>query len=227
MSKAGFLAQSQKILPFIMTLLFAGYAIAAEHKGRVVFNGLGVPGAVVTASRDDLRITTSTDANGMYSFLDVLEGSWKVRVEMQAFSSMLQEIIIGYSATPMIWELKLLPIEQIQGVIMPSAPARTQSPPDAHPASKEADNAGLKESTTLASTISYQRAELAATGALDPAKSDADEGITFQLNSPFSGLQKDDLDLRAADGMCANRSVNDDTILRDWMRAGARLVKKG
>ena len=144
-----FLAQSRHVLPFFMALLFAGAAIAAEHNGRVAFNGHGVPGAVVTASHDDLKISTITDVNGMYSFSDLSDGIWRVSVEMQAFSSMQQEITIGHSTTPIVWELKLLPIEQIQGIIMPPAPAKTQSAPDAHPAFKDAKNVGQKKEKLL------------------------------------------------------------------------------
>jgi len=47
--------------------MWAASAVAAtDHFGRVTFGGLPVPGATVTATQDDQRLTTVTDQEGTF-----------------------------------------------------------------------------------------------------------------------------------------------------------------
>jgi len=81
------------ILPAL--LFAAAFASAAEHRGQVIFNGFGIPGAMVTMSSGDQKIATVTDARGEYWFPNLADGPWNIRIEMQAFSSIQQDVIIG------------------------------------------------------------------------------------------------------------------------------------
>src|SRR3981081_2631121 len=114
--------------------LAVGMLTAAEHQGEVRYGGLPLPGASVTASQGEKKLSVITDLQGAYSFADLPDGAWTVRVEMLCFEPIEQEVA-GKADTPDApWELKLLPLDQIKA----SAP-----PPPA--------NAAPAVSTTLAS----------------------------------------------------------------------------
>jgi hypothetical protein len=103
-----------------MTL--AGVAHAAEQHGQVTFNGLPVPGAIVTASlaangQGAQKFTAVSDQQGNYSFPDLPNGAWKIQVEMSFFSTLEQTITIAPASAGMNpgirWELKMLPLDQV------------------------------------------------------------------------------------------------------------------
>src|SRR5262245_39023298 len=106
----------------------AGFGLqAAEHHGFVRFSGLPVPGATVTASRDEQRVVAITDSRGFYTFPDLADGLWKIQVEMLCFAPAEREVAIAPNAPLGDWELKLLPLEQMNAVApvkaQPAAPA--------------------------------------------------------------------------------------------------------
>ena len=94
---------------------FAG----SEYRGQVMFGGLPVPGATVTVTRGDQKFTAITDMEGFYSFPDLSDGTWTVKVEMQGFSTMRQEVTVGPGAKPTIWEPKLLPLGKNKAEVNP------------------------------------------------------------------------------------------------------------
>jgi len=101
---------------------------AAQHYGQVTFNGLPVPGAIVTASRADQKLTAVTDTQGLYTFPELADGAWTLQVEMLGFAAATQEVVAGPDATPARWELKLLPLDLIQAEIKTAAAAVTPAP---------------------------------------------------------------------------------------------------
>ena len=60
--------------------------VASEHHGTVTFGGLPLPGATVTATQGDKSFTAVTDPSGAYTFPDLADGVWSIKVEMQTFS---------------------------------------------------------------------------------------------------------------------------------------------
>ncbi len=95
---------------------------AAESYGQVIFGGVAVPGAQVTAVQGDTRLTTSTDAQGVFRIRDIADGGWTMRVEMRGFETLTREVMIGPDAQPMMWELSLLPFEEISRGLPSPAP---------------------------------------------------------------------------------------------------------
>src|SRR5438477_1569742 len=87
---------------------------AAEHRGLVKFSGLPVPGATVTAVQADKRLTAVTDQQGTYSFADVADGNWTIKVEMLCFAPVEREVAIAPGAPAPEWELKMLPFDEIK-----------------------------------------------------------------------------------------------------------------
>src|SRR5262245_22232861 len=91
---------------------------ASEHHGIVKFGGLPVPGASVTATQGERRLSTITDPDGVYSFADLADGAWTIQVDMQLFAVQKREIMAP--ANGIEWELNLLTEDQIQVAIAPA-----------------------------------------------------------------------------------------------------------
>jgi hypothetical protein len=108
----------------ILACLAAFGLAAAEHHGQVKFGGLPVPGATVTAVQGDKKQVAVTDSQGVYSFPDLPDGVWTIEVDMLCFAPLKQDVGVSESAPSPTWELKLLPLDQMQ-----AAAAAAPSPP--------------------------------------------------------------------------------------------------
>ncbi len=104
---------------------------ASEHRGMVKFAGLPLPGATVTATQGDKKVSTVTDAQGVYDFRDLADGTWKVRVEMQCFQGVEKEVAVAPGAPAPEWELTLLPFDEIRASAPVPAPPVNAAPPAA------------------------------------------------------------------------------------------------
>jgi hypothetical protein len=98
---------------------------AAEHHGQVSFAGVPIPGAKVTATQGDRKLTTVTDIDGAYSFLDLADGTWTMQVEMRGFTTATNDIVA--SASPM-WELRMLAPPEINAQLQPQLRAEVLLP---------------------------------------------------------------------------------------------------
>jgi len=88
-------------------------ALASEYHGQVTFGGLPVPGATITATQGSQKVVAISDHQGSYSFADLADGTWKIEVEMQCFSTIEQTVTVAPNVPPEKWELKLLSVDQI------------------------------------------------------------------------------------------------------------------
>src|SRR5271154_3796277 len=121
-------------------------ALASEYHGQVIFGGLPVPGAKITATQGNQTFVAISDRQGSYSFADLADGSWKIEVEMQCFSTIEETVIIAPSMPPAKWELKLLSLDQIvakakevKTETKPVLSASSGAPPSKGEASKPKD----------------------------------------------------------------------------------------
>ncbi len=109
--------------------------VASEQHGVVTFGGLPVPGATVTATQGEKKVSAVTDSQGAYSFPDLADGVWTIQVKMLGFSPVQGEITAGPDAKPAAWEMKMLPLDQIhaeaQAAVAPKpvAPKPAVAPP--------------------------------------------------------------------------------------------------
>src|SRR6185312_10326245 len=99
----------------------------AQHRGVVKFGALPVPGATVTATQGDKKFSALTDAQGTYSFADLADGTWTIKVEMLCFAPLEREVAVAPEAPAPVWELKLLPFAEIQASAPPPPPVTTSS----------------------------------------------------------------------------------------------------
>ncbi len=168
---------------------------AAEQRGQVKYGGLGVPGATVTATRGEKAFTVITDPAGYYDFADLADGAWTFQVEMLCFNPIKQDATFTAGLPGPDWELKLLPMAEIQsaaGSIKPAAP-----PPapliSLTPSSK---NNNKKKTATATPQTAFQRTDVNASAAPPSAP------------PPPASENAADLSLRATDGLLINGSAN-------------------
>ncbi|MBZ5581269.1 MAG: TonB-dependent receptor [Acidobacteriia bacterium] len=170
---------------------------AAEHHGLVTFGGLPVPGATVTASQGEKRVTAITDQLGFYSFADLPDGIWSIRVEMLCFAPLEKEIAVAPGAPSPEWELKLMPVEEMRTEKSAPAPVGTDTGTNAGRAGQRpAPRKGGKPAPQPANTsTAFQRAGLNASAEAEKLTADPE-------------TQTDELKQSAADGFLINGSVN-------------------
>jgi len=136
------------LLAALLWLACAAIASATEIHGRVVFGGLPVPGATVTATQGAQKLSTITDGQGLYEFPDLADGTWKIHIEMRGFAALDGELTVAANAPQGEWELKLLSLEDLLAETHAPAPETPPLKPLAPalklPATPQADIATAK-----------------------------------------------------------------------------------
>jgi hypothetical protein len=94
-------------------LMMPAAVAAAEHHGQVMFNGLPVPGATVTATQGSKHLETVTDAQGLFQFPDIASGEWTIRVEMLGFAASESKVTIDAAAPATLVELKMQSLAEV------------------------------------------------------------------------------------------------------------------
>src|SRR5690242_20067140 len=62
------------LAPVVLILATFATHAATDYFGQVMFNGLPVPGATVTATQGDQKFTTTTTTEGVYRFPALADG---------------------------------------------------------------------------------------------------------------------------------------------------------
>src|SRR5262245_6674736 len=192
---------SRRALAFVLVsaLVLSSFpaplAAATEYYGQVVFGGVPIPGATVTATQGDTRLGASTDARGIFRLADIADGAWSIRIEMRGFADLTREVTIEPEAQPMMWELSLLPFEEIAKNLPPPPASR---PPSAAPSTS--NQAAARAQTDLRSATpqtGFQRAGVSA-----PQAPPARRAAAPPRDDPPADAAA------AADGFLINGSVN-------------------
>jgi hypothetical protein len=110
------------LLCTLAALAFPALAAASQYHGQITFHGWPVPGATVTVTQGTKSVSTVSDQGGLYTFPDLTDGSAKIKIEMQCFSTIEAEVTITPNTPAAKWELTLLPLDQMM--------ARTKLAPD-------------------------------------------------------------------------------------------------
>ncbi len=159
---------SNHIYPHLRRFLAAWIAVtgllASEHHGTVKVAGTPLPGATVTATQGDKKLSTTTDDQGEYSFPDLADGVWTIQVEMLGFTKISREVGIAAEAPSPEWDLKMLSAADLKTALAPPPPPptpaatvgpTTQATNPATPApatAAPADTTAPKPATTTATT---------------------------------------------------------------------------
>lgn len=91
---------------------------AADVSGRVLFTGLAVPGASVTASRNGHDVAALTDDDGVFTLANLDDGVWTIRVEMRGFAPVKRDVTVPVTeatAAMLTFTLTLQTYEDIVG----------------------------------------------------------------------------------------------------------------
>jgi trimeric autotransporter adhesin len=105
-----------RFLCLTLFLAIGTLAAASEYHGEVTFGGRPVPGATVTVTQGQIKFVTVTDQRGFFALPDLKDGAWAIQIEMQCFSTINQNVVVGANAQPpTTWELQELPLDQVEG----------------------------------------------------------------------------------------------------------------
>jgi len=133
-------------------LAISSLAKASEYHGQITFGALPLPGATITATQGSKKFVATSDNQGIYSFADLTDGSWKIEVEMSCFATVDQDVTIAANMPAITFDLKLLPIDQIiaqtkavRAAPIQSTTATLPATPNATP--KPADTAEMPKPT--------------------------------------------------------------------------------
>src|SRR5581483_8435320 len=85
--------------------------VASEYRGVVKCGGLPFPGATVTATRGDRKVSTTTDGSGAFRFADLADGVWTIDVEMVGFEKATKEVGVALDAPSPQFDLQFLRTE--------------------------------------------------------------------------------------------------------------------
>jgi len=126
----------------VVWLGFSALGAASPFRGVVTFGGLPLPGATVTATQGAKTVTAVSDQNGAFAFDDLADGKWAIVVEMQCFEPIHTEETVAPNAPAAAWEMKLLPINQLEARAQVAAPAIEIAPAPAAAKKSESQQTG-------------------------------------------------------------------------------------
>jgi hypothetical protein len=99
---------------FAAALIVSALA-APDLEGRVVFSGVAVPGASVSATQDGRTVSTTSDEDGAFRFEHLDPGAWTIRVEMRGFVPATRQVTIPAEGPPLTVTLAMRSYEEIVG----------------------------------------------------------------------------------------------------------------
>src|SRR6266704_6412239 len=181
-----------------MTALVYILLVITEYRGQVVFNGVPVPGATVTVTHGEKKFTAITDSMGSYIFPDLPEGPWAIEIEMQGF------VPLKGDTSTFIWELKMLPVEQIKAESAHNEPAAPAAPA---PLTAANTSATRTPAGAARRQSGFQRTEVIESNNRNNG-SPAPQPSAEAPSSAFANVSQEELNQRAADGLLINGSVN-------------------
>jgi trimeric autotransporter adhesin len=182
---------SFRLLCALAWLTISSAAWASEYHGQVTLGGLPVPGAIITATEGDKKSVAVTDTLGLYSFPDLVDGTWTIQVEMTGFAVIKQDVAITPNAPAGKWELKLLSLDQIRAAAKPvKVEAAARAPVvSASAAAPQGKNAPAKTAAKTKDSGAAQTAAAAPPPLEDTSHNDGlviNGSVNNAASSPFS-----------------------------------------
>jgi hypothetical protein len=107
-------------------LLLPAAAVAAEHHGRVLSNGMPLGGVTVTATQGQKKLVAVTDAQGIFQFPTIDAGEWHLHMEMQGFRAVDATVTIPEGTPSAAVEMQMMPLAEVLATakpMLPNAPA--------------------------------------------------------------------------------------------------------
>ncbi len=117
---------TSRIAHLIFVSACLGYA--SEHHGSVTSGGLPVPGATITATREEKIFVTTTDERGEYSFPNLVDGIWTMHVEMFGFGPQTVDVLVIPGMPSPHWEVRLLSFALLKQQVSAQPPPTQMTP---------------------------------------------------------------------------------------------------
>src|SRR3569833_31009 len=175
--------------------------IGAEYRGQVKFGDLPLPGVTIVATQGEKKVSAVSDANGVYDFPDLPDGTYQFDVEKLGFTGAKKDVTVGSGLPGPVFSLDMLPLDKIESVSAPpAAPAAGGSGPSdtaSQPAPTQTSKNGKTPAPGPLQTSAFQRTNLK--GAANAPQQQASNEPPAEVSS--------ELNQRAADGMLINGSA--------------------
>jgi len=180
--------------------------IGAEYRGQVKFGDLPLPGVTIVATQGEKKVSAVSDANGVYDFPDLPDGTYQFDVEKLGFTGVKKDVTVGSGLPGPVFALDMLSLDKIDTVsAAPAAPAAGGSGPSdtttvsqpAQPTPSLTSKNGKTPAPSPLQTSAFQRTNL---------KGSANAPQQQASNEPPAEVSNE-LNQRAADGMLINGSA--------------------
>ncbi len=131
--------QKGRILICAAVLLSSPQSLfGADYRGQVKLGDVAVPGAVIMATQGAAKLSTVTDVDGAFVFLNAAAGTWQVEISMSGFAPIRREM--KEEATAQVFDFQMLPYTEMQAQIR----AQVQTPPPPAPAAVPVEETATK-----------------------------------------------------------------------------------
>lgn len=154
--------------------------LSQDVRGQVLFNGLPVPGAVVTAVQGSAKVIVISDAQGNYSLVHPAPGPWSLTAAMPGFETREQTLFVPsdpLAAKPDLKiEMKMLSVSQMLAL------SAKLPEPEAHPIASAPTPEASKENAAKAPAEAPRSKPL--------GDSDANDGFLINGSSQNAATSK-------------------------------------
>lgn len=129
------LSATALVAGFVLATAAQPSPVASDLSGRVLYSGLAVPGATVTARRGDRTLTAISSDEGAFRFAALDEGTWALRIEMRGFVPVSRDVTVPMPDPSLDVTLTMRSYQEIVGSTAPPiaaapAPAAGEPQPD-------------------------------------------------------------------------------------------------
>src|SRR5262245_41920414 len=102
-------------IPMVVASAIPLNATPSEFSARILFNGLGVPGAVISATHasTDPPIVATTATDGAFRLANLDDGAWTMRVEMTGFVAQSHNVTLPYVGPTPEWTLAARSVNEL------------------------------------------------------------------------------------------------------------------
>jgi hypothetical protein len=199
------------LLGCVMVWLSVAGAFASPYHGQVTFNGMPLPGSVVTvtATQGDKKVVAVSDDQGLFGFADLADGNWSLDIAMTGFAPLKAQIVVAPGLPVASFEMKLMTLDDMRSAAKP-VKVDVTAPVVASVANPTRDDKAVTNGATASGApASAAPAKGAAAAGAKPAQTASAAGGPAPPEAPsVATATQDSASAQANDGFLINGSVN-------------------